>query len=78
MNLKQLRCKFSFAVYSGGNNFSFYDKNVPRAKVTSAWRLKKKNNRFLTAKLLRQGYRYHNIRKAFSKFYREHFDIVSK
>ena len=32
----------------------------------------------LKAKLLRQGYRYHKIRKAFSKFYRLHFDIVSK
>ena len=32
----------------------------------------------LTAKLLRQGYRYREIRKAFSKFYRRHFDIVSK
>ena len=31
----------------------------------------------LTAKLLKQGYRYHIIRKAFSKFYRRHFDIVS-
>ena len=29
------------------------------------------NNRnlFLTAKLLKQGYRYHKIRKPFSKFY---------
>ena len=35
-------------------------------------------NKILTAKLLRQGYRYHKIRKAFSKFYRRHFDIVSK
>ena len=25
-------------------------------------------NKFLTAKLLRQGYRYHKLRKAFSKF----------
>ena len=32
----------------------------------------------LTAKLLRQGYRYHNLRKAFSKFNRRHFDLVSK
>ena len=24
------------------------------------------------------GYRYHKLRKAFSKFYRRHFDIVSK
>ena len=35
-------------------------------------------NKVLTAKLLRQGYRYHKLRKAFSKFYRQHFDIVSK
>ena len=32
-------------------------------------------NKVLTAKLLRQIYRYHKIRKAFSKFYRRHFDI---
>ena len=32
------------------------------------------NNRnlFLTAKLLKQGYRYHKIRKSFSKFYHRH------
>ena len=35
-------------------------------------------NKVFTAKLLRQRYRYHKIRKAFSKFYRRHFDIVSK
>ena len=35
-------------------------------------------NKVLTAKLLSQGYRYHKLRKAFSKFYRRHFDIVSK
>ena len=35
-------------------------------------------NKDLTAKLLGQGYKYHKIRKAFSKFYRRHFDIVSK
>ena len=35
-------------------------------------------NKVLTAKLLRQGYRYHKLRKAFSKFHRRHFDIVSK
>ena len=33
-------------------------------------------NKVLTAKLPRQGYRYHKLRKAFSKFYRRHFDIV--
>ena len=35
-------------------------------------------NKVLTAKLLRQGYRYHKIREEFSKFYRRHFDMVSK
>ena len=35
-------------------------------------------NKLLTAKLLNQGYRYLNLRKAFSKFYRLHFDSVSK
>ena len=38
----------------------------------------KTRNMVLTAKLLRQGYKYYNIHKAFSKFYRRHFDIVSK
>ena len=32
----------------------------------------------LTAKLPKQGYRYHKLRKTFSKFYRRHFDLVSK
>ena len=35
-------------------------------------------NKVLTAKLLRQGYRYHKLRQAFSKFYRRHFDLLSK
>ena len=35
-------------------------------------------NKLLTAKLLNQSYRYHKLRKAFSKFYRRHFDLVSK
>ena len=35
-------------------------------------------NKFLTAKLLKQGYRYHKLCKAFSKFYRRHFELNSK
>ena len=31
-----------------------------------------------TAKLLYQGYRYHKLRKTFSKFYRRHYELVSK
>ena len=38
------------------------------------------NNRnlSLTAKLLKQGYRYHKIRKAFSKFYHRHSELIVK
>ena len=32
------------------------------------------HNKFLTAKLLKQGYRYYKLSKAFSKFYRRHFE----
>ena len=73
-------------------NFPFLDGDVPRstsygvyisqlirfARVSSHVDDFYTCNRVLTAKLLRQGYRYHKIRKTFSKFYRRHFDIVSK
>ena len=29
-------------------------------------------------KLLKQGYRYHKLRKRFSKFYRRYYDLISK
>ena len=32
----------------------------------------------VSAKLLQQGYRYHKLRKTFSKFYRRHYELVSK
>ena len=73
-------------------NFPFLDGDVPRstsygvyisqlvrfARVSSYVDDFNTRNKVLIAKLLRQGYRYHKIRKAFSKFYRRHFDIVSK
>ena len=31
-----------------------------------------------TAKLLQQGYRYHKLRKTCSKFYRRHYELISK
>ena len=38
------------------------------------------NNRnlYLIAKLLKQGYRYHKIQKAFSKFYQRHPELIAK
>ena len=35
-------------------------------------------NKFLTAKLLKQGYRYHKLCKAFSNFYCRHFELIEK
>ena len=72
--------------------FPFLDGDVPRstsygvyisqlirfARVSSHVDDFNTRNKILTAKLLRQGYRYHKIRKAFLKFYRRHFGVVSK
>ena len=35
-------------------------------------------NKLLTLKLLKHGYRYHKLRKIFSKFYRRYYDLISK
>ena len=35
-------------------------------------------NKSFTAKLLQQGYWYHKLQKTFSKFYRRHYELVSK
>ena len=73
-------------------NFAFLDGDVPHstsygvynsqlirfARVSSHVHDLNTRNKVLTAKLLRQGYRYHKIRKAFSKFLRGHFDKVPK
>ena len=73
-------------------NFPFLDGDVPPstsygvyicqlirfARVSSHVDDFNTRNKVLTAKLLSQGYRYHKLRKAFSKFYLRHFDIVSK
>ena len=37
-------------------------------------RILMRKNKCLTAKLLQQGYRYHKLRKTFSKFYRRHYN----
>ena len=35
-------------------------------------------NKCLTTKIIQQGYRYHNVRKTFSKFYRRTYELISK
>ena len=73
-------------------NFPFLDGDVPRstsygvyisqlirfARVCSHMADFNAHNKSLTAKLLQQGYRYHKLRKTFSKFYRRHYELVSK
>ena len=72
-------------------SFPFLDGDVPRSAYCSVnisqlirfARVSSHDDDFntrykvLTAKLLRQGYIYHKIHKAFSKFYQRHFDLVS-
>ena len=73
-------------------NFPFLDGDVPRcpsygvyisqvirfARVCSHVDDFNTRNKCLTAKLLKQGFRYHTLRKAFSKFYRRHYELISK
>ena len=73
-------------------NFPFLDGDVPRstsygvyisqlirfARVPSHEADFNARNKSLTAKLLQQGYRYHKLRKTFSKFYRRYYELVSK
>ena len=73
-------------------NFPFLDGDVPRRPsygvyisqlirfAGASWHVTyfKNRNKFLTAKLLKRGYRYHKLRKAFSKFYRRHFELIEK
>ena len=73
-------------------NFTFLDGDVPRrpsygvcisqlirfARVCSHVDDFNTRNKCLTAKLLKQGYRYYKLRKAFSKFYRRHYELISK
>ena len=73
-------------------NFPFLDGDVPRrpsygvyisqlirfARVCSHVDDFNTRNKCLTAKLLKQGIRYHKLRKVFSKFYRRHYELISK
>ena len=73
-------------------NFPFLDGDVPHstsngvyisqlirfARASSYVTDFNTRNKFLTQKLLKQGYRYHKLRKTFSKFYRQYYDLISK
>ena len=73
-------------------NFPFLDGDVPRsrsygvyisqlicfARASSHVADFNTRNKLFTQKLLEQGYRYHKLRKTFSKLYRWYYDLISK
>ena len=73
-------------------NFPFIDGDFPRstscgvyisqlirfARASSYVTDFSTRNKLLTQKLFKQGYRYHNLCKTFSKFYRQYYDLISK
>ena len=83
----------SCKIYGKHNDFDFEIVNFPNldgdvpcvyisqlirfARVSSHGTDFNTRNKLLSAKHLNQGYWYHRLRKAFSKFYIRHFDLVS-
>ena len=70
-------------------NFPFLDGDVPRSTsygvyISHLIRFARlcshvaDFNAVIKAKLLQQGYRYHKLRKTFSRFYPRHYGLVSK
>ena len=73
-------------------NFPFLDGDVPRRASYGVYISKlirfarvcyhvadfNARNKCLTAKLLQQVYWYHKLRKTFSKFFRIHYELISK
>ena len=55
-----------------------FDTEAPFLDLRLSIRFARVSNNILTGKLLHQGYRYHKLRKPFSKFYRQQYDLVSK
>ena len=55
-----------------------YGKKLQNSRVCNHVTDFNARNKSLTAKLLQQGYRYHKLRKTFSKFYRRHYELISK
>ena len=73
-------------------NFSILDGDVPRSTsygdyISQLIRFARASSHLsdfntcynlLTQKLLKHGYWYHKLRKTFSKFYRQYYDLISK
>ena len=64
-------CLFSFTIHFISINYLQASENLTMYFVNA-------RNKYLTAKLLQQGYRYHRLRKTFSKYYHRHYELISK
>ena len=72
-------------------NFPFLDGDVPRSTSSGVYISQlirfvrascyiidfNTRNKLLTQNLLKQGYRYHKLRKTFSKFYIQFYNLIS-
>ena len=63
-------CRPSYGVY--------ISQLIRFARVCSHFDDLNTRNKCLTADFLKKGYRYHKSKKAFSKFYRRHYEFISK
>ena len=65
-------------------DFPILDGDVPRSTSYGVYIsqlirfVRASSYKLLTQKLLKQGYRFHKLRKTFSKFYRRYYDLISK
>ena len=84
INFKKCREEIASALNDFGNRkfsifgYLYISQLIRFARVSSHVVDFNARNKSLTNKLLQQGYRYHKLRKTFSKFYRRHYELVSK
>ena len=90
--MAELVITFSPDLFDRKFEFPFLDGDVPRSRsygvyISQLIRFARASNhvadfntrkQLLTQKLLKHGYRYHNLCKTFSKFYRRYYGLISK
>ena len=73
------RDDFKFEIVNCSTSYGVYISQLIRfARASSYVADFNTRNKFLTQKLLKQGYWYHKLRKTVSKFYRRYYDLISK
>ena len=83
INMTLLILELSFTTLDGdipcSTSYGVYVSQLIRSARASSHNADFNNrNKLLTKKRLNQGYRYHKLRKTFSKLYRRYYDLISK